>query len=665
MPIDTALLIAAPILQDYLVDKTGIPMAGGTITCYHDNSRTTLKNWYYQSGTPGNYTYIPLDNPLTLSAAGTIQDTNGVDTIPFFYPYSETNSNILDPYYITIVNFFKTNVITRANFPFIGTTSGNVNFSTSFNNIVINGGFWRNAAPNTINMTPYTSISLGSVTSAIVAPSQHDGFRTPDINFIKNSTGATEEATFVPFPLSNTPVIKNSIVPEYYLNHTCSGATTGETQKCYQFPISLHVNTLANVPFTVSIDAQNDPTNGSSGVGQNVISLSILQDTGTGTTSPAPIVIDSITVNSTWTTYTFTGVFPGTSGLTLGKGSDDALYLQVNLPLNLTFSINFTKPSIFLTTNAISTNDFQTYDQVDSIINSPRTGDIRISANSFYPYGWVPMNDLLIGISNTHSSVAYVRANEDTWPLFNLLYTLAKPYDTGSTFNPICQLFTVGSSSVTPINYSGNAYNDFIGNSGQNALQLTKAMGRALLGGVPAIALGSGTWTQTVNFSNSGGNLLCTVSDVSSGYATYFYQGQPVAFTGSLPSSLITTFVYYVTSISGNTFELSTTYAGSIAGSGIVMFAAGGPATIVSSIQGTILGEYAHAQSLNELYNHTHNPGSPGTSFVEGGTGSLTINPGAGISSSIATTGGVTGEGTQVPFNVTQPGTYYNMYIKL
>ncbi len=116
MPIDTALLIAAPILQDYLVDKTGIPMAGGTITCYHDNSRTTLKNWYYQSGTPGNYTYIPLDNPLTLSAAGTIQDTNGVDTIPFFYPYSETNSNILDPYYITIVNFFKTNVITRANF---------------------------------------------------------------------------------------------------------------------------------------------------------------------------------------------------------------------------------------------------------------------------------------------------------------------------------------------------------------------------------------------------------------------------------------------------------------------------------------------------------------------------------------------------------------------
>ncbi len=75
MTINTALLIAAPMLQDLLVDKDGTPMAGGTITLYHDNSRTTLKNWYYQSGTPGNYTYVPLPNPLTLSAAGTITGT--------------------------------------------------------------------------------------------------------------------------------------------------------------------------------------------------------------------------------------------------------------------------------------------------------------------------------------------------------------------------------------------------------------------------------------------------------------------------------------------------------------------------------------------------------------------------------------------------------------
>ena len=69
MGINQELLIAAPMLQDYLVDNiAGNPMSFGTVSCYRDNSRTTYKNWYYQSGTPGAYTYIPLPNPLALEA---------------------------------------------------------------------------------------------------------------------------------------------------------------------------------------------------------------------------------------------------------------------------------------------------------------------------------------------------------------------------------------------------------------------------------------------------------------------------------------------------------------------------------------------------------------------------------------------------------------------
>ena len=121
MAINPDLLIAAPMLQDSFVDKDGTPMAGGTITCYQDNSRTTLKNWYYQSSNfadaSGKYTFSPLPNPLTLSAAGTITDINGVDTIPFFYPYSEIDQTQPQPYYITIVNQAQTNQITRPNFP--------------------------------------------------------------------------------------------------------------------------------------------------------------------------------------------------------------------------------------------------------------------------------------------------------------------------------------------------------------------------------------------------------------------------------------------------------------------------------------------------------------------------------------------------------------------
>lgn len=384
MAINIDLLIAAPMLQDLLVDKDGTPMAAGTITLYQDNSRTTLKNWYYQSGTPGHYTYIPLPNPLTLSAAGTITDINGIDTIPFYYPYSELDETVVQPYYITIVNHAQTNQITRANFPFLPPTGNNPDTESSFDNYIINNEFWRNIG----------TMSLTNVLNQVVAPSQHDGFNMPDVTFAKNVTGGIDTVTFTKFPLTNTPILKGDITPEYYLNHTCSNTPTGETQKGYYFPISLHVNTLASVTFTVTIQSENV---GGTGTGQNIINLYIYQFTGTGTVSPAPFLIGTITLTTAWQKYEFTSVFPSTAGLTLGSGQDDSLYLLVQMPLNQNCSINFCKPSIYLS-QTVPSNNFQTYDQIDMVINSPRTGDLRTSVNSFYPYGWVPMNDGVIGL---------------------------------------------------------------------------------------------------------------------------------------------------------------------------------------------------------------------------------------------------------------------------
>lgn len=443
MPINVDLLIAAPMLQDFIIDKDSTPMAGGTITCYQDNSRTTLKNWYYQSGTPGNYTYIRLPNPLTLSAAGTICDINGVDTIPFFYPYSELDEAVVEPYYITIVNYAQTNQITRANFPFLPPSGNNPNISNSFDNYIINNGFWRNIG----------TMALTNVLSQVVAPSQHDGFSLPDITFIKNVTGGIDTVTFTKFPLTTTPILTGDITPEYYLNHTCSNTPTGETQKAYYFPISLHINTLASIPFTATIQAENI---GGTGTGQNVINLYILQNTGTGTTSPAPFLVGSISLTTGWQKYEFSSIFPPTAGLTLGSGGDDALYLLVQMPLNLPCSINFTKPSIYLS-SSIPTNNFQTYDQIDAIINSPRTGDIRTSLNSFSPYGWVPANDGTIGSS---ASAATTRANTDTWQLYNLLWNAVS-----NTYAPVSG------------GRGANAYADF---SANKTITLTQTLSRVI-----------------------------------------------------------------------------------------------------------------------------------------------------------------------------------------
>ncbi|HEY2811772.1 MAG TPA: hypothetical protein VGJ00_10350 [Rhabdochlamydiaceae bacterium] len=665
-------LVAAAILQDSFVDKDGTPMSNGAVTCYHDNSRTTLKNWYYQSGTPGNYTYIALPNPLTLSAAGTICDINGVDTIPFFYPWSETNQNVADPYYITIVNFANTNQITRANFPFQGTAGSNPITTTeaNLNNAIINTGFWRNIAPNQTTAASYTSFTYnsgnmpvpsgGTIPAIIVAPSQHDGFRMPDIQFQKTNFSGTDVATFTPFPLSISQPILNNIVPEYYVNHV-SGAGSAVTQKCYQFPISLHVNTLANVPFTFSIMAQNDPLTGTITGGGNVIKIYILQDTGTGgATVPVGIPLATYTLNNNWTLYTATGIFPSTAGLILGKGGDDALYLQVQLPLNVACGINFTNPSIYLTQNAIiPANNFTTYDQVDAIINSPRTGDIRTSLNSFYYFGWLPMNDGTIGNSSSNGTA---RANNDTWQLYNLIWNACAPFSASGagTTNPLAQMYT---STGTPVGYGPNitspttAYADF--NAG-NQLTLTAAMGSVILGTVPLATLLAATPTligykSVVTASSSGGVLFTT----SASNLLNLFTGNTVTFTSttSLVNVAANT-IYYIIPVTTTTFHIATSFANALAGTA-VSYTGAETGTVTAYLQQTASyeGEYAHTQLLAELATHDH-----------GYTHTITnlLAPNTGATGPVTTTNAVTDPaGSSTPFNVTQPGTFYNMFIKL
>ncbi len=641
---DVTKLVAAPMLQDFLIDKDGTPMSGGTVTMYHDNSRTTLKNWYYQSGTPGNYTYITLPNPLTLSAAGTICDINGVDTIPFYYPWSETDETVHDPYYVTIINHAQTNQITRANFPFEGEGGGGGGGVDTFNNLVINAGFWRNFAPNALNVTPFTTITYnssnnmsiptaGPAYSLVVAPSQHDGFRYPDIQFLKNNLTGTDKVTFTPFPSSTSLTIPNTVTPEYYVSHVCSSPGTGETQKCYQFPLSLHLNTLANVPFSFSIQAQNDPTTGSTASGANVIEISIFQDTGTGgTPAPTPVPIMQITLNSTWQTYTVASVFPSTAGLVLSGGNDDAFYLQVQMPLNKSCGINFTKPSIYLTENGvIPTNDFQTYDQVDTIINNARTGDLRTSLNRFYYYGWVPMTDGSVGNSLSNAT-SYGKV--DAWPLFNLIWGLFKNYDLAGV-NILAQMF---SSAHAPVAYGASAIDDWNANK---AISLTKSMGRVILG----------TATTLPGFYDSAftsnANLITTANTVA------FFNGMPVHFIGT--THLLTTFVYFVTNFNGvNQFNVSNSFANAMAGN--ISTFANDSGTVQGGLQGSFEGEYAHTPLSSEVAINV--PVATGTINTQ----TVTLGAGVNVPGGVGTTWT---NGAAKPFNVTQPGTFYNIFIKL
>ncbi len=635
MAINPALLIAAPMLQDYLVDKdTGMPLANGIVSLYSDVSRSFYKNWYYQTGSPGAYSWVPLDNPLHLSSVGTIQDPNGNDVIPFYYPFQENDENEPEAYYVTVYSSDENgepavSQFTRENFPYVSSETNPDAIISTDRNYILNNIYWRNVG----------SQNLTNVTDMVIAPSQHEGYTNGDIRFLKSVNGASDSIAFLPM----TQTLENDISPEYYLNMQCTALQAGETQKCIQYPISLHVNTLQNVNASLVFHAQNV-----SGNTNNFLNLYIYQFLGTGALSqPMPILIggQQITLNNNWQKFVIPFTFPSSANLSLGSGGDDALFFQVQFPLSSVFQINHTKPQIYLS-DVVPTNDFDTYDQVETIINSRRTGDIRISLSDYFHDGEVAANNGTIGNA---SSNATARANIDTWPLFNLMWQKFNAYNSG-TSNPLAQMVSSTGSNVT---YGASAIIDFNLN---NAITLSKTMAQVLLGTVPPSALLT-TYKTTFTGSNSGSILsITTANNVN------YFNGLPISFSntgGALPTGLSANTIYYVAAFNGtNNFGVATTFANAMAGSIIAYTDNGsGTNTVTSQLAGTFEGEYSHTLLRSQLPNPLTSTagvtncqsGGSGVIHADGSTGDGIIGNGGGGN----------------PFNITQPGTFMNFYFKL
>ncbi len=129
--------------QGLLRDKdTGLPLRNGVVYFWKDQARNEAKPVFKISGTPPNYIYTELPNPLELSSYGTFQDPNSnEDIIPYYFPYDDEGN--VELYFSEVYSEGgKTSGVlqfTREGLPNIAEVTGPT--AESFENFIPNGQF--------------------------------------------------------------------------------------------------------------------------------------------------------------------------------------------------------------------------------------------------------------------------------------------------------------------------------------------------------------------------------------------------------------------------------------------------------------------------------------------------------------------------------------------
>lgn len=355
-----------------------------------------------------------------------------------------------------------------------GGGGGTVTTNIDIENLVVNGEFYHRIGDDNVA----NNVSGSMLTT--LAPSNHngvggyannvnDGPPSPDIIFAKSNVSATDAITFTPVSLGTSNLIGQP-TPEIFVNFKCTGVGTSETYKYFQFPLVKGVQNTSAQNMSINIFARITS-------GTNQVQLKFRQFFGNGGTPSADVLTPigaPLALTSSWNKFQLQLAVPSVTTKNIGTCNNDCLYLQIAIPSNAAIDFDFILPSVYFGTNA-SSLDFHTVDQVDAIVNTPRTGDIRMSLNNF-DRGWVVMNDGTIG--NVGSGAGYPRG--DCFQLFDLIWTT---FQANQTLAP-----------MVPPGYGASSYADF--NAGKQ-LTLTAQAGRVIAGISGSHAIGTSGGADT------------------------------------------------------------------------------------------------------------------------------------------------------------------------
>lgn len=175
MALDPHYILGAPLEETFISKDTSLPLAGGFVYFYRDSSRITAKTVYELAGSPPNYHYTPLPNPMELSAVGTPQNNSGENVAIYYYPYDVDGE--IDLYYIVVKDADGVEQFTREAWP-----PGVASSSTGTNNSL--------PVQNQISNPQFTRVSINDdgITYTVSGPEQTFEF-APNWEFQIAGTG--------------------------------------------------------------------------------------------------------------------------------------------------------------------------------------------------------------------------------------------------------------------------------------------------------------------------------------------------------------------------------------------------------------------------------------------------------------------------------------------
>lgn len=381
----------APSLQEFFVDKEdGLPLVGGKVYFYKDSSRSSLKSVYeLVDGGSENYSYAALENPLTLSAVGTIQDGSGNDVLPYYFPYD--SNGIVELYYVVVTDADGTQQFVRAAWPNLVTQTQS---TTNLDNFISNGQF---SLHNNIFSSTATTTGQITANSTTIAPG---GW------IYERSAGATD-SDFVVFNRINSYTQSPDQSPRYQVNISCTTAVNATTKYfIYRFnDVNKFSSSTQNYTFAFF------------GLSSSASTIQILTRKyfGTGGTPSSTVTtnIGSVNLTSSYPTsaYVISFTFGSNESYTLGTNNDDYVDVIISFPVSTTFNCKFSDMMLVFDTQTsvsfpVTTNNKFNYQALAGNIATPDYNGLSyylpiINTPSGFAYDTSPIGCIIACLETT------------------------------------------------------------------------------------------------------------------------------------------------------------------------------------------------------------------------------------------------------------------------